>query len=126
MPADRAYSQGGAQARVSRPGHNKASFGASGSGGFQQWRLGQAVWAGAWCDFHSVNVCRMNGVCCSQGLGTQVQVTGQEVLGEGRAQPWGWAGTQRVPGREGSARPEEEFDLYSEALSWGVTGSKCL
>nr|XP_023499385.1 uncharacterized protein LOC106783330 isoform X5 [Equus caballus] len=86
-------------------------------------------------DFHSVNVCRMNGVCWSQGLRESWVSAGAgdwEVPREGRAHPWGWGGRELVPGGEGSAHlPDEGFDLYSEGngklRAGGVTGSKwCL
>lgn len=37
----------------------------------------------------------------------------REVLWEGRAGPQGW-GREAASARQGSAQPEEEFDLYSE------------
>lgn len=43
----------------------------------------------------------------------QVQVKGGVVGGKGTALGRG-AGRQLVPGREGSAQPPDEFDLYSE------------
>lgn len=36
----------------------------------------------------------------------------REVLWEGRAGPQGW-GREAASARQGSAQPEEEFDLYS-------------
>lgn len=82
-------------------------------------------------DFHSVNVCRMQGArACRKGRFQQVQVP--RLLQEGRAEPWGRAGRSPVPGRKGSVPVlQEGLDLYSEGngevLSWGVIGSKwCL
>lgn len=69
------------------------------------------------CDFHSVNVCRMNGVCWSQACRRGKVSAG---AGEGRCggreehSPGVGAGSQLVPGREGSVQPPDEFDLYSE------------
>lgn len=55
------------------------------------------------CDFHSVNVCRMNGVCWSQGRQEGKISAGagdREVLWEGRARPWGW-GREAASARQG-------------------------
>lgn len=70
MPVDQLPNEGSAQARVTQPrGKTKARFG----GSLWEWRLPTVVTRAGCvgrcpvCDFHSVNVCRMNGVCWSQG-----------------------------------------------------------
>lgn len=55
------------------------------------------------CDFHSVNVCRMNGVCWSQACRRAKVSAGageREVQCEERAQPWG-GGREAATARQG-------------------------
>lgn len=131
MPADQVYNQGGVWARVTQPrGVTKAGFGGlSGSANSQRWRdrgrlCGQVP--GVWFSFSK---CLQNewGVWEPGPAGRvrfqQVQMVGRCCGREGHS-PGAGAGRQLVPGGEGSAQPEEEFDLSRrqwEALSWGVT-----